>query len=231
MNTVIGIATLNQYAECVPYFIRAWKAYFPDITVRVVLVANAIPRPFEAYRDCIHLISLSQLPPTISREDAARQLRYLYPPYYHSLSPRVQQGLTDTVLVSNITMIPRQSEPFYKAASLYDESIFLQMLDANAPENPDDPFPPRYTIATTETWLRLYNHTEPWVWSDVAQRFQTSFNTVLLQSFLYPNEIRVVGSGRIDYDPGVSDYTIRLPVAAYYVEMESMIQNQLNRIQ
>lgn len=233
INTVIGIATLNQYAECVPYFIRTWNAYFPDITVRVVLVANAIPRSFEPYRDCIHLIPLSQLPPTISREDAARQLRYLYPPYYHSLSPRVQQGLTDTVLVSNITMIPRQAEPFIKAASLYDESIFLQMLDANPPENPDEPFPPRYTLATTESWLRMYNTStsEPWEWPDVKRRFQTSFNSILLQSFMYPNNIRVVGSGRINYDPGVSDYTIRLPVAAYYVEMETMIQNQLNKNQ
>lgn len=228
LNTVIGIATLNQYAECVPYFIRTWSAYFPEITVRVVLVANAIPRFLEPYRTHIHLIPLSELPPTINREDAARQLRYLYPPYYHSLSPRVQQGLTDTVVVSNITMIPQRSDPFHKAASLYDESTFLQMLDANSPENPDDPFPPRYTIATTHTWLRLYNtdaeESSGWAWSDVARRFQTPFNTILLQSLLYPNDIRVVGSGRIDYDPGVSDYTIRLPVAAYYVELESILQ-------
>ena len=88
-----------------------------------------------------------------------------------------------------------------------------------------EPFPPRYTIATTQTWLRLYGGDGThWTWADVAQRFNTPFNTVLLQSPLYPNETRVVGSGRIDYDPEVSDYTIRLPVAAYYVEMESIIQ-------
>lgn len=219
LDTIIGIATLNQYADCVPYFIRAWKAHFPTATVRVVLVANALPRSFEPFRDHIHLIPLSQLPPTISREDAARQLRYLYPPYYHSPSA------PPTILVSNITMLPRQSAPFHKAASLYDDTMLLQMLDADAPETPNEPFPPRYTIATTATWLRLYGASPetPWTWNDVVQRFQTPFNAVLTQSPLYPDYIRVVGSGRIDYDPGVSDYTIRLPVAAYGVEMETVI--------
>lgn len=222
IDTILGIATLNQYADCVPYFIRAWKAHFPTATVRVVLLANAIPRSFQPYRDHIHLIPLSQLPPTISREDAARQLRYLYPPYYYSHSLCKSPA---TVLVSNITMLPRQAAPFHKAASLYDDTMLLQMLDTDAPETPGEAFPPRYTIATTATWLRLYGSSEetPWTWDDVCRRFQTSFNDVLMQSPLYPHQTRVVGSGRIDYDPGVSDYTIRLPVAAYGVEMETVI--------
>lgn len=222
LHTVIGIATLNQYAECVPYFIRAWTTVFPGIRVCIVLVANRIPQSMEVYRDFIHLVPLGALPPSVSREDAARQLRYLFPAYYHHLSPRVREGLSDTVIVSNITMLPVVPEPFQAAAALYDETYFLQMLDAGAPET-GEPFPPRYTIATTETWLKLYGSAQTtWNWEDVAQRFNTPFNEILLNSPLYPNETRVVGSGRINYDPGVSDLTLQLPIASYYATWEAM---------
>jgi hypothetical protein len=221
INTVIGIATLNQYAECVPYFIRAWRRVFPGIHLCIVLVANRIPQSMLPYRDFIHLVPLGSLPPTISREEAARQLRYLFPPYYHGLSPRVKEGLSDTVIVSNITMLPIKAEPYEAAAALYDDATFLQMLDAQAPET-DEPFPPRYTIATTETWLKLYGNTKEdrWNWNTVAQRFQVPFNQILLESPLYPNQTRVVGTGRVNYDPGVSDLTLQLPIASYYAEWE-----------
>jgi hypothetical protein len=217
IHTIFGVATLNQYAECVPHFIHAWSSRFPDADVRIILVANRIPRMMEPYRERIHLIPLDQLPPTITREDAARQLRYLFPPYYHAISPRVRQGLTDVVFVSNITMLPIYPEPFERAASLYPDDCFLQMLDATPPESPE-PFPPRYTIATTETWLKLYGRSQeaPWSWDDVKANFNRSFNQVLLASPLYPEQTWVVGSGRVNYDPGVSDFTLQLPVSAYY---------------
>lgn len=230
INTILATATLNQYAECVPHFMHAWSAAFPEATVRVVLVANKIPQAFEAFRDQIHLITLGQLPPTISREDAARQLRYIFPPLYHQLSPRIQAGLTDTILVSNITQLPIDPAPFVQAAGLYPDNLFLQMLDADAPESPE-PFPPRYTIATTETWRRLYGiqANVPWSWDAAARWFNTSFNQVLLSSPLYPTETRVVGSGRVNYDPGVSDFTLQLPIAAYYHTWKSlMIGESLN---
>lgn len=228
INTILATATLNQYAECVPHFMRAWSQAFPEAEVRVVLVANKLPQAFEAFRDRIHLIPLGQLPPTVSREDAARRLRYVFPPLYHALSPRVKAGLTDTILVSNITQLPVNPAPFAAAAALYPDDTFLQMLDAEAPESPE-PFPPRYTIATTDTWRRLYGApTAPspgtWSWDDAAPYLSVSFNEVLLASPLYPTQTRVVGSGRVNYDPGVSDFTLQLPIAAYYTTWEGLMR-------
>lgn len=226
LTTVVGIATLNEYAECVPYFIRQWSAVFPEIQVRVVLVANAVPRFLQAYLAHIHLIPLSWLPEGISREEAARQLRFLYPAWCHTMLR--QMGVENPViLVSNIDTVPRSRMPFDRAAELYGDDQFLQLLDTDNPETLST-FPVRYSMAASSVWRELLNTLpdKEWTWTDIAERLKPVsslyyFREIILASQLYPNRIRVVGSGRINYDPNVSDYVLPMPTMAFQAEINA----------
>jgi hypothetical protein len=230
ITDVLGIATLNEYAECVPYFIRQWHAIFPEVRVRVVLVANAIPRFLQAYQEHIHLIPISWLPEGITREDAARQLRFLYPAWFHSVLRQMAYE-SPVILVSNIDTVPLQRSPFERAGELYDDTMFLQLLDTDNPET-QSTFPVRYSVATSSVWRELFNASpdEEWSWDVVASRLKpvsslSYFRDVILGSSLYPQRIRVVGNGRIGYDPNTSDYVLPLPIMAY----QQKIENDLNR--
>lgn len=231
LTTVIGVATLNEYAECIPYFIRGWRQCFPEIEVRVVLVANTIPRFLYGLKDHLHLIPLSWIPEGISREDTARQLRFLYPAWFHTVLH--ERGIKDPViLVSNIDAVPLQRTPFDNAGAFYDDMMFLQLLDTDNPETLSG-FPVRYSMASSKVWRELFNASpdERWSWGDVAERLKPIsslwyFREVILASALYPDRIRVVGNGRIGYDPNFSDYILPLPIMAYQTDIEAKLNQK-----
>jgi hypothetical protein len=65
-----------------------------------------------------------------------------------------------------------------------------------------------------------------WTWTDIAERLKPVsslyyFREIILASQLYPNRIRVVGSGRINYDPNVSDYVLPMPTMAFQAEINA----------
>lgn len=232
INTVIAVSTMDKYCACIPFFIQSWKHLFPEVKVIVLLISSAIPKSLIPYKDNIVLITRDILPGHIAVEDIARQLRFFYPSYYHTLSERYKAGKTDTILVSNIDTIPCSKQSFLDALSTYSETTFIQMLDVPDPIL-DTRFPIKYCIGRSELWNQIFKVD---TWNDIIVHMKPMdsleyFRNLIISSSLYPSNVRIAGNGNINYssltnvslikeNPSdisyFTDYVIPMPVTNYY---------------
>lgn len=241
LHTVIAVSTMDSYCACIPYFIQSWKHLFPEVRVIVLLISSALPSFLKPYASHIELIPRNLFPEYISTADIARQLRFFYPSYYHLLSERYRTGLSDNILVSNIDTIPCSKTTFMKALELYEDNMFVQMLDTDLPEL-STRFPVRYCIGKSELWNKIF---KAQCWDDIYKNIQPRdsleyFRELILHSEIYPSNVRIAGNGNIDYSRlsfqeiettlrenpaniiNYSDYTLPLPMANY-VEKANLV--------
>ena len=82
------------YLDFVPVFVKAWRALFPEIDIKIVLVAESIPDILKEYSSNIILF-----PPIVGVSTAftAQYIRSLYPGLL---------GCTGGVLITDMDMVP-----------------------------------------------------------------------------------------------------------------------------
>lgn len=200
LHTVISVSTMDKYCACIPYFIETWKHVFPEINIIVLLISSRLPIFLKPYESYIKLISMNQLPNHIPVEDIARQLRFFYPSYYHTISSRYHQGLEDNILVCNIDTIPCSKDSFSKALSLFPVDTFVQMLDTDIPEI-NERFPVRYCFGNSKLWNDIFKAQS---WDDIVVHLRPMdslvyFRNLLIASPIYPDKVRIAGSGNINH--------------------------------
>jgi hypothetical protein len=246
LHTVIAVSTMDKYCACIPYFIQSWKHLFPEITIRVLLITSSLPKFLKPYASFIECIPMHRFPSGISMEDIARQLRFFYPSYYHTISQQYAKENTDSILVSNIDTIPCSRDSILKTLSLYSNDTFVQMLDADIPEV-SERFPIKYCIGQSKLWNAIFKAQS---WDDIVNHMKpvdslVYFRELLIASSIYPDNVRIAGSGNINHRSlpleevkevsidssriqKYSDFTLPLPIVNYMESIDLILKTILS---
>jgi hypothetical protein len=101
------------YIDFIPVFIRAWKKLYPDVQVRILVVADKIPDWLNSWLDNLILFK----PPSgIDTGFIAQYIRVLYP----SLLP------TDgAVMITDMDMIPMNRSYYSSTIEPFDTNTFV----------------------------------------------------------------------------------------------------------
>ena len=95
LDTVLTAVNDNPlYIGFVPYFIRMWKLLYPDVNVKIVLVAEYIPENLKEYNDNLILFKPIE---GISTAFTSQYIRLLYPNLL---------GCTNGVLITDMDIVP-----------------------------------------------------------------------------------------------------------------------------
>lgn len=103
LHTVVSAVNMNpHYMAFVPNFITSWKYLFPNVDVRVVVIADELPKMFEPFVE--HLV-LHPCPKGLSDVTVAQCIRLLYPR---------EIDTSEGVLITDIDMFPLQREYYIR---------------------------------------------------------------------------------------------------------------------
>lgn len=95
LNCVLtAVNNKKEYIEFIPIFIKTWNKLYPNIDVKIILIAESIPNEYNCYKDNIILFKPI---PNILTSFTAQYIRILYPSILN-----YENG----VLITDIDMIP-----------------------------------------------------------------------------------------------------------------------------
>lgn len=98
----------EMYADFIPSFIKAWKALFPNVKVKIIYVANEIP---QKYADYTNELILFKPIDAIHTAFQAQCIRLLYP----ALLGETQKEKEECgVLITDMDMIPMNTSYYTK---------------------------------------------------------------------------------------------------------------------
>jgi len=133
------------YIDFVPIFIESWLKLYPEIEVKIILVNEFIPKDLFKFKN--NIILFKPLP-NISNKYISQIIRILYP----SLIKNISGG----ILITDIDMIPMNSSYFSDNIKNYVSDKFI-CYGKNKKNVKNNELPICYNIATSNTWLEIFN--------------------------------------------------------------------------
>lgn len=150
----------NLYSDFIPFFIAAWKKLFPDIKIRIILIAENIPENLVNYKEFIILFSPLE---NITTSFISQYIRLLYPALLNS---------SGGVLITDMDMIPMNTEYYTKNIENFDNNKFIYYKGFYHPTPPQ--YSMCYNIATSKIWSKIFNIKTI---EDVKQRLKDRFSS------------------------------------------------------
>jgi hypothetical protein len=144
LDCVLTACNANPlYVDFIPLFVQAWKKLYPEVDVKIVLVANEIPNEFSQYKENIILF-----PPIPDVHDAyvSQTIRLLYP------------GLLSyegAVLITDMDMLP-MNRTYYSAPLVpRDEDSFVHFRNGVMYWRGMNQYAMCYNAARPDVWREI----------------------------------------------------------------------------
>lgn len=142
LDCVISACNENPlYIEFVPYFIKTWKKLYPNVDVKVILIANNIPNELIEYTN--NLILFHPLE-NISTAFISQYIRLLYPAILN---------YKNGILITDIDMIPMNRTYYTKNIENIPDNKFIYMRDAMLEAKE---IAMCYNVALNVTWKEIF---------------------------------------------------------------------------
>jgi hypothetical protein len=141
LDCVLTAVNENQlYLDFVPYFIKSWRKLYPNIAVKIILIATRIPENLQMYSDSIILFTPLE---HMSTSFISQFIRILYP----CILSQYKNG----ILITDIDMIPMNTAYFSEnIAEISDDKFIYYGIDF--PFHNERQIPICYTVALSHTW-------------------------------------------------------------------------------
>lgn len=143
LECVLTACNLNpKYFEFIDYFVRAWKTVLDNVDVKVILVSDHIPDSISHLQENIILFPPI---PNVSDVFISQYIRLLYPSILKYING---------VLITDIDMIPMNSEYYVRNISHVPENSFVSYRDELIEEYLQIPI--CYCAANSQTWSEMF---------------------------------------------------------------------------
>lgn len=129
------------YEEFIPYFVKAWKALFPDIRIIIVYIGDSIPDHLLKYNDFMVLFEEYDNIPT---PFVSQYIRILYPAII---------DCSGGILITDIDMIPLNTQYYTSNLKYVNDDQFLCYRESATISNQ---LPICYNIALNTTWQEIF---------------------------------------------------------------------------
>jgi hypothetical protein len=166
LDCILTACNTNQlYMDFIPIFIRAWKKLYPDVDVKIILIAHDIPLELGLYSQYITLF-----PPIEGIHDAyiSQIIRILYPSLL---------SYTGAILTTDIDMLPMNSSYYSKPLELLTSDKFVHYR--NGPMYWQDMYQYAicYNAATSQIWKDINGiHTMDDLTTFIQKNYNSTYN-------------------------------------------------------
>lgn len=143
LDYVITAVNENKtYLDFLPIFVKTWNKLYPNVIVKVVLIAQKIPNELLAYKDSILLFEPIK---NVSTAFTSQIIRILYPSIINC---------KNGVLITDIDMLPMNNSYYTKNIASIGNNKFVQYRGNILSDKKQIPI--CYNIATPETWSDIF---------------------------------------------------------------------------
>lgn len=103
----------EMYIDFIPFFVKAWKILYPSVDVKIILIANEIPKKFIDYKNNIILFTPIK---NVLTGFTSQFIRLLYPGILK---------FNNGILITDIDIIPMNKYYFTRHIHKYDNNKFI----------------------------------------------------------------------------------------------------------
>jgi hypothetical protein len=130
------------YIDFIPNFVKHWSFLFPEIKIKIILIADEIPQKFIEFKKHIELFKPIDNIPTAFQ---AMCIRNLFPALV---------DCNDGVIITDIDMMPMNRDYYERPIQEFNNDTFITYRDVlvNIKE-----YPMCYNIATPNIWKKVFN--------------------------------------------------------------------------
>lgn len=144
LDCVLTAVNENElYIDFIPLFIKAWKKLYPDVDIKIILIANNIPKKFKEYIDYIILFKPII---NVSSSFTSQYIRLLYPCILN---------YRNGILITDIDIIPMNRKYYTENILNYSNDKFIYYRE-NICFNYNQ-IAMCYNIATPKIWSNIFN--------------------------------------------------------------------------
>jgi hypothetical protein len=130
------------YIEFIPIFVKTWKKLYPDVDIKIILIAHAIPKEYEEYKD--HIILFEPIEYVLT-SFTSQVIRLFYPcllPYENG------------VMITDMDMLPMNRTYYTENIREYDNDKFIYLRDNVCFEYNEIAM--CYNVATPQVWRDIF---------------------------------------------------------------------------
>ena len=155
----------KTYIEFIPFFIKMWKKLYPSVDIKIILIADTIPKKFLKYKNYIILFKPLE---NIFTAYISQYIRLLYPCILN---------YKNGILITDIDMVPMNRFYFTRNIEKYDNNKFIYYrddicLDINQ-------ISMCYNVASPKIWNEIFNINSL---DDIKNRLKDVFkNNIILE--------------------------------------------------
>ena len=139
------LASVNEnklYLDFVPIFIKTWKKLYPNVDVKIILIAQDIPEQLLLYRN--NIITFKPIENCLT-SFTSQFIRLLYPCILN---------YTNGVLITDIDMLPMNKTYYTKHIMNHDDDKFIYYRDKICMQ--DKQIAMCYNVATPKIWKDVF---------------------------------------------------------------------------
>ena len=129
------------YMDFIPFFIRAWNELYPEVDVKIVLIANKIPEEYLHYKDNIILFEPIQ---NVLTSYTSQIIRLFYPCILN---------YSNGVMITDIDMIPMNRSYYTDNIKIYDNNKFIYFRENE--------------LFQSKQIAMCYNVANPTIWKEI----------------------------------------------------------------
>ena len=145
LDCIVSACNMNPlYCDFIPIFIKAWTILYPTVDIKIILIHDVLPSEFEEYSN--NIILFAPLP-GISTSFTSQYIRLLYPAILN-----YENG----IMITDIDMIPMNSDYYTKNIETFDNSWFIYLRNACFEYTE---IAMCYNVALNKTWSEIFDIT------------------------------------------------------------------------
>jgi FkbM family methyltransferase len=150
-----------MYLDFIPFFIKCWKILYPEIDVKIILIANTFPTNLLPYKDNIILFVPEK---NISTSFISQYIRLLY--------PAILSNYKNGIMITDIDIVPANRHYFTKNIENIGNDKFISMRNVLIDEKQ---LAICYNVATSKTWSNIFGINKI---EDIYTRLRERFNQI-----------------------------------------------------
>lgn len=143
LDCIVTAVNENQlYIEFIPIFVKTWKKLYPNVDVKIILIAHAIPKEYEEYKD--HIILFEPIEYVLT-SFTAQIIRLFYPcllPYENG------------VMITDMDMLPMNRTYYTEHIRDYDNDKFIYLRENVCFDYNEIAM--CYNVATPKVWKDIF---------------------------------------------------------------------------
>ena len=144
LDCIITAVNENRlYLDFIPIFVKTWKKLYPDVDVKIILIAHRIPQEYIEYKD--HIILFKPVEYALT-SFTAQVIRLFYPcllPYKNG------------VMITDMDMLPMNRSYYTKNIRPYDNDKFIYLRENVCFEYKE--LAMCYNVACPSVWRDIFN--------------------------------------------------------------------------